>query len=477
MLNYLSTQPSMKKDIRNLRTYSKLTQKELAVKADVPISKLSKCERGLLIPNRHFFDSIAKILSVSSRELQQAHSELFKNPLSGEGYVTSISNTSFVLERRKKIDEKKIPIVDVFCGIGGFSHGFEQTGKFQVISGIDLLPDRAKTFSINHPASKTFCANIFDFSIKEFKNDVKKPEIVIGGPPCQGFSSIRPFRSVNENDSRNNLFEYFALVVDSVKPEWFVLENVVGLLTHQNGKTMKRLRSIFQEMGYTISWSVLNAAHYGLPQRRERLIIVGNDDGKDFKFPKPTHYFNGRSMAKRQIRGFSKLEKNSLKPATTVMDAIGDMPELKSGEVCSQYPENCKLTEYSKKMRGKQKHITLHQATMHSNKMLEIIKHAGPNINSIPKKLITSGFSTSYSRLEPNEPSVTITVNFCFPGSNKCIHPYQNRALTPREAARLQGFEDSYLFKGTRNQVVKQIGNAVPPILGNVIARSISKLM
>ena len=230
-------------------------------------------------------------------------------------------------------------------------------------------------------------------------------------------------------------------------------------------------------MGYTISWSVLNAAHYGLPQRRERLIIVGNDDGKDFKFPKPTHYFNGRSMAKRQIRGFSKLEKNSLKPATTVMDAIGDMPELKSGEVCSQYPENGKLTEYSKKMRGKQKHITLHQATMHSNKMLEIIKHAGPNINSIPKKLITSGFSTSYSRLEPNEPSVTITVNFCFPGSNKCIHPYQNRALTPREAARLQGFEDSYLFKGTRNQVVKQIGNAVPPILGNVIARSISKSM
>jgi len=109
--------------------------------------------------------------------------------------------------------------------------------------------------------------------------------------------------------------------------------------------------------------------------------------------------------------------------------------------------------------------------------MLEIIKHAGPNINSIPKKLITSGFSTSYSRLEPNEPSVTITVNFCFPGSNKCIHPYQNRALTPREAARLQGFEDSYLFKGTRNQVVKQIGNAVPPILGNVIARSISKSM
>ena len=108
MLNYLSTQPSMKKDIRNLRTYSKLTQKELAMKADVPISKLSKCERGLLIPNRHFFDSIAKILSVSSRELQQAHSELFKNPLSGEGYVTSISNTSFVLQRRKKIDEKKI---------------------------------------------------------------------------------------------------------------------------------------------------------------------------------------------------------------------------------------------------------------------------------------------------------------------------------------------------------------------------------
>ena len=205
--------------------------------------------------------------------------------------------------------------------------------------------------------------------------------------------------------------------------------------------------------------------------------MVGNRDGKKFEFPKPTNYFNGRSMIKKNTRFYSNLSKKNLKPAVTVMEAIGDLPKINAGESSFEYTNDLKLTDYQKKMRGNGRKLTLHVATRHSKRMLEIIKYSGPNIKSIPKGMLKSGFSTSYSRLDPNEPSVTVTVNFGFPGSNKCIHPYQNRALTPREAARLQGFEDDYVFAGNKNDIVKQIGNAVPPILGKVIGNAILKQM
>lgn len=162
-----------------------------------------------------------------------------------------------------------------------------------------------------------------------------------------------------------------------------------------------------------------------------------------------------------------------LLPAVTVMDAIHDLPPVQAGEQVSDYDDNVILTEYEAMMRGDESRLTLHHATAHTPKMLEIIQHAGHNRHQLPDGLTTSGFSSSYSRLDPNSPSVTLTVNFVHPSSNRCIHPYQNRALTPREGARLQGFPDSYIFQGTRTQIIKQIGNAVPPILGKVIAEAI----
>ena len=192
-------------------------------------------------------------------------------------------------------------------------------------------------------------------------------------------------------------------------------------------------------------------------------------------WPQPTHFYEGRSMAGRRGQDSPRfsLFNAPLPSAVSVMDAIGDLPPVASGQSASDYDDAVKLTPYQRAMRGQQSALTLHEATEHSPRMLEIIRHAGNNKAALPPGLVTSGFSTCYSRLEPDEPSVTLTVNFVHPASNKCIHPLQDRALTPREGARLQGFEDGFVFKGTRTGVVKQIGNAVPPLLGQVIAQSL----
>ena len=307
-----------------------IKQRDLAKKAQVSPSDLSKCERGLVLPDMRLVTAVSKVLSVNPSILLKAHRMMLDSPISGEGYVTKKANEFFTIERRETPSKQAIPVLDLFCGTGGFSNGFEQTEKFQVVAGLDMMPNRIHTFSHNHPAAKAYCHDITRFSIKEFKNDIA-PQVIIGGPPCQGFSSIRPFRSVNENDPRNNLFTHFVFAVKKLRPKWFVLENVVGLSTHQKGKTVTRLRSMFEEMGYTISWSILNAVHFGLPQRRERFIMVGNADGYDFEFPKPTHCFNGRSMAKNNTPYTNVVKR--LKPAVTVMDAIGGSSKGGCGRV------------------------------------------------------------------------------------------------------------------------------------------------
>ncbi|MFN8485682.1 MAG: DNA cytosine methyltransferase [Anaerolineae bacterium] len=383
-----------------------------------------------------------------------------------------------VIRRRVEPEQSAIRVLDLFCGIGGFSHGFEQAGQFRVTGGIDLLPDRITTFSANHPTATAICGDIRNITIGDLAQAEPSPHVIIGGPPCQGFSSIRPFRTLTEKDPRNNLFEHFVLVVEALRPQWFVLENVVGLLTHKSGKTLHSIVTLFRDIGYTTEWRILNAALFGLPQRRERFILVGNSRGARFNWPSPTHHYRGRSMAGKQ-RGHSveslPLFNGLLPPAVTVMEAIHDLPEVEAGQAATYYREDISMTEYERSMRGTETLLTLHEATHHSSRMLDIIRMSGYNRNALPDGLVSSGFSSSYSRLEPDLPSVTLTVNFVHPASNKCIHPHQNRALTPREGARLQGFEDSYVFIGNRAQIVKQIGNAVPPMLGRIIASALKE--
>ena len=263
----------------------------------------------------------------------------------------------------------------------------------------------------------------------------------------------------------------------------FVLENVVGLATYDNGRTIEAIEEAFARLGYATDWRIMNAAHFGVPQKRERLIMLGAQPGVPLTFPKPTHASNSDTIGlhdKRRMllpapRTLFNQDAPILPHAVTVVEAIM-LPPIASGQCANHYGLPAR-TAYQRARRMRSQALTLHASTAHTPKMLEIIRHSGPNISSIPKHLISSGFSSCYSRLAADEPSVTITVNFVHPASNRCIHPTQDRALTPREGARLQGFDDDFLFAGTRTEVVKQIGNAVPPLLGQAIAGHVAALL
>lgn len=377
-------------------------------------------------------------------------------------------------------------VFDLFCGTGGFSYGMERSGLgFQTKLGVDVLPIATQTFQRNHPHAVALSADIRKLRRVNVEQATKiarnKVDVIVGGPPCQGFSSIRPFRSTNDDDPRNSLFEEYASFVNFFHPRVFVMENVVGLATHKGGATIDSMQACFQALGYRCEWRLLNAANYGVPQKRERLIMIGGRDNVKPIFPEPTHLFDGPTVG---YRDSSRLVRSSerdlfapkLPSAVTVLEAIGDLPSVASGEEAIFY-DRPPMNEYQAALRGQAQELRLHNATVHSKKMLEIIRHSGKNIDCIPRHLITSGFSTSYSRLDGDVPSVTLTVNFVHPGSNRCIHPLQDRALTPREGARLQSFDDSFYFAGNRTQVVKQIGNAVPPLLGQAIAAAVARML
>ena len=378
---------------------------------------------------------------------------------------------------------------DLFCGTGGFSAGFEATAPetFSTKLGIDVLPDALATFSANHHFAKAIHGDIRRISCKHVEDltgilpgDVS---VIIGGPPCQGFSSIRPFRATSHDDSRNTLFEQFANFVDYFQPPVLVMENVVGLATHKDGQTIDSIVKCFSSIGYDCDWKILNAAHFGVPQKRERLILIGVAKGLPLIFPEPTHTSNGSTIGYRdktkmllpdELPLFSQHIR--LENAVTVMEAISDLPIIESGE-CAVVYDRAPRNEYQRARRKDAKNLTLHSSTKHTDKMLEIIRHSGSNISCIPDNLISSGFSSCYSRLDADKSSVTITVNFVHPASNRCIHPISDRALTPREGARLQSFDDTYQFCGSRTQIVKQIGNAVPPLLGKAVGKAVYKIL
>lgn len=463
----------MQKQLINLREFrrkNKLKRSELAEALQISMTDLSKYERGFEALPDEIIGTINGIGEVGER------TTFPQNVVCGEGYITSKAEKNLIIERSQELDPNKHCIMDLFCGVGGFSHGFEKTDQFQVSCGVDLLGDRLSTFCTNHSGATAYGCDIRNLSIKQVENDNPRPFVIVGGPPCQGFSSLRPFRNVEWSDPRNNLGEEFIRVVAALKPEWIVFENVVGLLTHAKGTTFRSITEAFEEIGYRTSARVLNGAHFGLPQKRERLILIGSLKKKPIDWPKPTHRFTQKSMAGKSnliIQPEEGLFGTHLLDAVTFSDATADLPSISAGEKATQYLPSRTLTDYQKAMRAGANELTLHDSTKHSDKMLEIIKHAGANINALPAGMVTSGFSSCYSRLAADEPSTTITVNFVHPASNRCIHPEQDRALTPREGARLQSFEDTFQFAGTRSQKVKQIGNAVPPLIGRIIAETI----
>ena len=342
-------------------------------------------------------------------------------------------------------------VIDLFAGVGGLSLGFEMEG-FDILLANEFDQSIATAYKENHKSTNVVVGDITSLDLsKVFGEYVNKIDVVIGGPPCQGFSQKGKRKTIN--DERNFLFKHYVEVVKFVKPKYFVMENVPNLLTAEKGFFLNEIKGLFKGYGYSIRYGVLNAADYGVPQNRRRAIIIGKYLATPPELPLPC------------------------KQKLTIWDAISDLAYLESGEgEFEQEYRNSPKSDYEKKMRKGSKILYNHMATKHSALALERLSLIPPNAGKevLPKKHITkSVYSGTWSRMKQNDVAVTITTRFDTPSSGKFTHPFLNRAITVREAARLQSFPDTFKFIGSKMSQMKQVGNAVPPLLARKIARVI----
>ena len=327
---------------------------------------------------------------------------------------------------------KKYKYIDLFAGAGGMSLGFDKAG-FQNVLAVEYDECFAETYRFNFPDHNLKVEDIKDISNDEIKEIIgnNKIDVIIGGPPCQGFSIAGKIGRNFIDDERNQLFKEFVRFVNVIRPKIFVMENVAALKTHNKGKTIMEIVNEFDNAGYTVKYDVLNAVNYGVPQQRRRIFIIGTlDKDNKFEFPKKTNKY------------------------ITIKEALKGLPELKSGETSN---------------------IPNHNAMHHSKQMLEKMSYVkdGGDRNDIPEELRPkSGDIRKYIRYNSKEPSICITGDM-----RKVFHFNQNRALTGRELARIQTFPDNFIFKGNTGKVQQQIGNAVPPKLAFQIANSVKEVL
>lgn len=354
-----------------------------------------------------------------------------------------------------------INVIDLFAGCGGFSCGFEKAG-FNIVSAVEYDKMIAESYRHNHKN-----VNMIAEDIRIVDNDkiFKKgsADVIIGGPPCQGFSmaGARIRKNGFLEDPRNYLFKHYFNIVKLVRPKIFIIENVKGILTLKNGEIFKEIVNAFSDSKnfegnpYKIQYKILKAKEFGIPQARERVVIIGSLINFDFE------------KALKQTKAvIEKVDKNFF-DSVTVMDAISNLPDpIEGGKVGNL---TCK-TNYQKYLANNG--ITFNHCPHHHTKVaIDRMSKIQPDENfTVLHEDIKSIHSGSYGRLNPNSVAPTITTRFDTPSGGKFIHPLENRTLTPREAARIQSFPDSFEFIGTKSNICKQIGNAVPPKLAYCLA-------
>ncbi len=355
---------------------------------------------------------------------------------------------------------KKLTVVDLFSGCGGLSLGLEQAG-FEIVMGTDFWKDSLVTFANNHPGAKVLEADITKLKTSAIEDSIgsKNLTLVVGGPPCQGFSLSGPRKFYDE---RNRLYLEFLRVVKELQPKGFVIENVPGLASLFDGQVKDRIIEEFSKLGYTVNAQIMNASDYGVPQNRRRIVFVGLKGKEKFEFPKPTH-FNSEKGA--PLLGKKKI---------TVWEAIGDLPMLNKEMGAEEMPYPSKpFSEYQKLMRNGSKKIYNHVASAHTDITREIIALVpeGGNYKSLPEKFKKiRNFHVAWTRLHRNLPSPTIDT-----GHRHHFHPVANRVPTVRESARIQSFPDTFKFLGPKTSQYKQVGNAVPPMLAAAIGKELIK--
>lgn len=338
--------------------------------------------------------------------------------------------------------------VDLFAGAGGLSWGLQEAGM-QCLLASDHWSDAVDTYRHNLPGHPVICADIRDLSIAALSRALpERPDWVVGGPPCQGYSTVG---KRNREDPRNVLFMEFRRIVKGLRPKGFVIENVLGL---KDMSYEQEVAESFKDLGYTVRFMVLTAAEHGVPQLRRRVVFVGHKDRGVFQGPAVTH-----------------------DPATflTVSDAIDDLPRLGPGQVAFDYDADAR-TPYQKEMREESDNLQGHSVSKHPAHLVKAISFIpdGGNRRSIPDAMQpVGGFHNSYSRLASWLPAVAVTQNLGKPSGTRCIHPSQNRGLTTREGARLQSFPDRFHFLGGVTSQRLQVGNAVPPRLSQALGEAL----
>lgn len=350
------------------------------------------------------------------------------------------------------MEKNMVNVLDLFCGCGGLSQGFIDAG-YNVVLGVDFDEAALKTFKYNHKDSAILKA---DLSTEKGLTEIEKKlgeteiDVIIAGPPCQGFS-LTGSRDIN--DTRNTLYLAVVKAVKRFKPKAFLIENVPGIATLYNGVVKQQIINTFEDLGYSVSVSdkPLLAADYGVPQMRKRMFFIGyRKEYGYFKFPKPTH---------------------SAENYVTCGDALSDLPSREDnvGEEIDNYtlPPQSAYQEY---MRQNSNKLYNHVASKHTDYVKWVISHVpeGGNHKDLPLGVGESRkFNEAWTRYHSKKPSKTIDT-----GHRNHFHYKYNRVPTVRENARLQSFRDDFIFCGTRTQQNRQVGNAVPPLLAYHLAKA-----
>ena len=351
-------------------------------------------------------------------------------------------------------------VIDLFCGCGGLSEGFKLAG-YNIIGGVDFNQSAINTYNKNFIGANGICCDLLDMNEEDIKNvfgSLDNIDIIIGGPPCQGFSAANRYKTEGD-DPRNKLFFEFVKFVDMAKPKAIVIENVRGIVTSNNGYAKKRIYEIFEERGYCVNHQILNAADYGVPQKRLRnffVMLKGNSKFNFEEIPKVKQYVN-------------------------VENAIGELYNYESHNTDEEIIlKTIPTTEYRKYLRAEDNAVANHEVRYPAEKVQHRISFVpqGGNWADVPENLWPSDrksrHSSAYKRLGETRPSCTIDT-----GNNHSnyFHPLYNRIPTVREAARLQSFPDNFVFLGNRSEKYRQVGNAVPPLLAKVIADKLKEIL
>lgn len=360
------------------------------------------------------------------------------------------------------MSKNRFTCLDLFSGAGGLSRGFYDAG-YNVVLGVDFDEAALKTFKENHGSAEAMRLDLFDHGnidvIIDFlnRNDIKL-DVLVGGPPCQGFSIAGPR---DMNDKRNTLYLAMVELADRVKPQAVVLENVPGMLQTNDGIGAKRVVEDFAKIGYKMVPKLLYAPDYGVPQIRKRVFFVGlRDSEKEFEFPQAV------------------VDKDDY---VTCEDAIGDLPALQTsegeiiyGEEVQEYASKA-LTEYQKQMRRNSNKVYNHIGSIpieKTKKMISLVPE-GKNYKALPEEYRgLYKYHEALTRYHSKRPSLTINT-----GHRSHFHYKYNRIPTVRESARLQSFPDDFIFYGNKSQQYKQVGNAVPPMLGQVVATKLKEYL